>query len=67
VVTFIRRGRPEMVHLAMDAADVLKLRKACDRSVVKAKTLKSELGERARVLRDDDAVSIQNGRTGNKS
>jgi len=47
VVTYFRHGRPENIHLAMDAADVLKLRKACDRAVIKAKALKRELGERA--------------------
>jgi hypothetical protein len=58
VVTYFRNGRgAENVHLAMDAADVLKLRKACDRAVVKAKALKRELGDRARILRDDDANS----------
>jgi hypothetical protein len=57
VVTYFRHGRAEVVHLAMDAADVLKLRKTCDCAVIKAKALKSELGDRARVLRDDDANS----------
>jgi hypothetical protein len=58
VITYFSQGRPANVHLALDAADVLKLRKACDRAVIKAKALKSELGDRARILReDDDATS----------
>lgn len=57
VASYFHNGQIESIHLAMDAADVLRLRKACDRAIVKAKTLKTELGIRARILRDDDASS----------
>jgi hypothetical protein len=54
IATYFRNGRFENIHLAMDMADVLKLRRVCDRAILKAKTLRDELGEKARVLRDDD-------------
>jgi hypothetical protein len=57
VITYFRHGRVENVHLALDAADVLKLHNVCDRAVIKARALKNELGDRARILRDDDATS----------
>lgn len=61
VANYLVRDRVETVHLAMDAADVLKLRKACDRAIVKAKALKTALGDKSdwviEVLRDEDNVS----------
>jgi hypothetical protein len=57
VATYFRQGRLENIHLVMDAADVLKLRKALDRAIIKARALSSDLGDRARILRDDDAAS----------
>ena len=50
-------SRSERIHLTLDAGDVLKLRKACDRAILKAKTLKDALGKSAEwqihILRDD--------------
>jgi len=44
IVTFTSPGNvSDKLHFTMDAADVLKLRQACDRAIVKAKTLKSAL------------------------
>jgi hypothetical protein len=43
VVTATTVGRNERLHFAMDAGDVLKLRRACDRAIEKAKTIKSTL------------------------
>jgi hypothetical protein len=57
VATYFHHGRFEQIHLAMDAADVVKLRKACDRAIIKSKTLKAELGHKARILREDDGNS----------
>jgi RIO-like serine/threonine protein kinase len=54
IATYFRHGRYENIHLAMDMADVLKLRRLCDRAILKAKTLQSDLGDKARILRDDD-------------
>lgn len=57
VVTYFHQGRLENIHLAMDAADVLKLRKGCDRAMIKAKAIKAELGEKARILREEDGIA----------
>jgi hypothetical protein len=57
VVTYFHQGDFKNIHLAMDAGDVVKLRKACDRAFVKAKSLKAALGDKARILRDDNANS----------
>jgi hypothetical protein len=54
IASYFHRGRFENIHLAMDAGDVIKLRRACDRAFIKAKSLKSALGEKARILRDED-------------
>ena len=44
VVSIYRRGsRAERLHLAMDAADVIRLRDLCDRAITKANTLKESL------------------------
>lgn len=42
-------------HMSIDNADILKIRRACDRAVVKAGTLKEALGSKwkTEVLRDD--------------
>jgi hypothetical protein len=54
VATYFHNGRFEQIHLAMDAADVVKLRKGCDRAIIKSRAIKAELGDKARILRDDD-------------
>ena len=59
VVTHSSLGQLHRTHVAMDAADVLKLRKACDRAIVKAKTLKATLDRakiRAEIVRDEDVA-----------
>jgi hypothetical protein len=53
-------GRTERFHLTMDAADVVELRKACDRAIVKANALKQAFGGpdhdwKVQILRDSDA------------
>jgi hypothetical protein len=54
-------GGNERMHLAMDAGDVLKLRRACDRAIAKANTLKREFGNgrkwQIHLLRDNDNAS----------
>lgn len=58
VTTFNSNRQTQRIHLAMDAADVLDLRKACDRAIVKAKTLKHALAAnpnwKIQVLREDE-------------
>jgi hypothetical protein len=52
-------GQWHRTHVAMDAADVLKLRKACDRAIMKAKTLKATLDRaklRTEIVRDEDVA-----------
>jgi hypothetical protein len=61
VVTYSSSNRTERIHLEMDAGDVLKLRKACDRAILKANTLKQALGGtgqkwKIQLLRDGDAT-----------
>jgi hypothetical protein len=49
-------GQWHRTHIAMDATDVLKLRKACERAIVKAKTLKATLDRaklRTEIVRED--------------
>ena len=58
VVTTTNSGRTERVHFAMDAGDVLQLRKACERAVEKARAIqstfeKSKLNFAVHVLRGD--------------
>lgn len=57
VITHSTAGRQERFHLTLDAEDVLKLRKACDRAIIKAQTLKNTLGRNAdwniHMLRDE--------------
>jgi hypothetical protein len=58
-ITFTRVGATERIHLALDAGDVLGLRKACDRAILKAKVLQasfasSKLNWDVHVLRGDD-------------
>jgi hypothetical protein len=53
VATYHTGGEdPMAIHLSMDAADIEKLRKACERAVIKAHTLKEHLGKNARVVGD---------------
>jgi hypothetical protein len=57
VVTHSSATGLHRTHVAMDAADVLKLRKVCDRAIAKAKTLKQTLDRaklRAEIVRGDD-------------
>jgi len=59
VVNFGTLGRSERSHFAMDAGDVLKLRKACDRAISKAKSLQSafagsRLDWKIHILRGED-------------
>jgi hypothetical protein len=42
-ITFTRMAANERLHIAMDAGDVLALRKACDRAIRKAKVLQESL------------------------
>jgi len=56
VVTYWTRGAGfETIHLAIDAADVVSIRQSTDRAIIKANSLKSELGAKwkTEVLRDD--------------
>lgn len=57
VLTFRASGRTEKIHVAMDAPDLTDLRKACDRAIIKAKSLKAALSANPKwkvyVLRDD--------------
>jgi hypothetical protein len=55
VITYYTRRGWETVHIALDAADVISLRKACDRAIIKAKTLKVALDTKwkTEIIRDD--------------
>ena len=55
VITYWTAGTFQTMHLAIDAADVLDLRKAADRAVIKGKTLKNALQTKwkTEVPRDD--------------
>jgi hypothetical protein len=59
-ISFSRVGQNnERIHLALDAGDVLDLRKACDRAIIKAKTLQSsfassDLNWKIHILRGED-------------
>jgi len=50
-------GETERLHLAMDAVDVLKLQKACERAIIKAKILRAQLAQNKKwnvgILRDN--------------
>jgi len=55
VITYWTAGSFQTIHLAIDAADVLSIRKATDRAIVKGKSLKSALQKmwKTGVPRDD--------------
>lgn len=40
------------IHFALDMDDILKLRKEIERAILKARTVKSDLGDKAKVLGD---------------
>jgi septum formation topological specificity factor MinE len=61
-VAFSSSSRTERIHFTMDAGDVLKLRRACDRAILKANALKkaftgSDRGWSVRLLRDNNDAS----------
>ena len=59
VITYWARTGFETIHLALDAADLFSVRKATDRAIIKAKTLKDALSAqwKTRVVRDDNTGS----------
>jgi hypothetical protein len=46
-------GKTVKIHFSIDAEDILTLFKACERAILKAHTLKQELGPKARILAED--------------
>jgi hypothetical protein len=42
------------LHITLDLDDLLKLKKACDRALLKARALKNELGDKGHILGGDD-------------
>jgi hypothetical protein len=51
---FPAQHKHSRLYIAMDFADLLKLRQACDRAIRKGHSLKAELGDKGRILGEDD-------------